>query len=99
MTAFSINPNRQTTSVLPDEYRARDLNAAAFLLLNNIVLARTEVEQGMLLFIFPGFKQCTQILRAYFSGEAVGNLKEFVDAQRKIKRLITEYRKQQELAK
>lgn len=76
----------------PDEYRVRDINVAAFLEMNKALLLRTEKDQGILIFIFAGFKKCNEIVGDYYEGRAVGNLKEFVFCQKKIKRLIADSR-------
>ncbi len=68
-------------------YQTKDFNEASLLLANKLPLVSVK-RKGSCYFQFKFPDRASQLSEAYWSGDLTGNIREFVDAQRRIKDLI-----------
>jgi hypothetical protein len=70
-----------------NNYQTKDFNEASVLLSHKLPLIAVRRE-GPCFFVFEGHSKALQLSEAFWRGDLRGNIREFVDAQRRIKDLI-----------
>jgi hypothetical protein len=68
-------------------YQTKDFNEASLLLANRLKLVSVQ-RDGPCYFNFEGYDNAMQLTEAFWRGDLMGNIREFVDAQRRVKDLI-----------
>lgn len=67
------------------EHFVKDLYQAAYIYSVKKPLVRLEKEQGYFWFVFEDKSQCEKLANEYWSGKAVGNIKDYADAIKTLK--------------
>ncbi len=69
--------------------KIKDLNQASFLKLRKLKLhGQPEWIGDVAYFVFEDDGRANQLIEAYINGEAIGNLKEFAEAQKTLKQML-----------
>ena len=69
--------------------KVKDMGQASFLKVNNLKLQREVDWEGKSAYwIFEDDGRADELIEAYINGEAIGNLKDFSEAQRTLKQML-----------
>ncbi|PIR43379.1 hypothetical protein COV24_02960 [candidate division WWE3 bacterium CG10_big_fil_rev_8_21_14_0_10_32_10] len=69
-------------------YKTKDLNEASYIYFLKIPFEGLVKKENFYLFVFPNSKETQKASMEYWSNNAIGNIKEFADAQKTLKNLI-----------
>jgi hypothetical protein len=70
------------------EYKTKDIFEGAFLHSQKNQLLRLEPDNHYFWFVFEEKEKCERLSSAYWSGSAIGNIKDFVNSYKTLKDLV-----------